>query len=439
MTAESLSVRRLDSLDGEIRVPGDKSVAHRAAFLAGLARGESRLEAFPAGADNRRTLDMIAALGARVEVARDHVAVTGFGESPREPADVVDCGNSGTTTRLGLGLLAGLPVTSILTGDDSLRRRPMARVTGPLREMGARIVGRQSGGRLPLAVEGGDLGGFHGSTGVASAQVKSALLLAGLAGGVRVELTEPAPSRDHTERFLRYLGYPVEVGADGVVLDVDGADHSGFALRIPGDPSSAAFWVALAVLDPDAAVRLPDLGWNPGRIGFFRLVGRMGAELNVDMAEEAGPEPLATLTVRGAVQSGLAVEPDQVVGAIDELPLLALMGLFVESGVRIRGAAELRRKESDRIESTAAVARALGGRVEVSEDGILVQPGGGWPSEAEIDSGGDHRIAMAAAVVALAADVPLRINGAEAVSISYPGFWRTLVEQGVASVEAVGD
>lgn len=432
-----MTLRRRGSLSGEIRVPGDKSVAHRALLFAGLARGRSRIHGFPGGADNRATRAIIEALGARCEVDGDGVlSVSGFGASPTEPDQVLDCLNSGTTARLTMGMLAGFDLTATLTGDDSLRRRPMGRVTTPLRAMGATIVGRAEGARLPLALRGGSLAGHSHTSPVASAQVKSALLLAGLTGGVPVEVREPAPSRDHTERFLRWLGYPCRSEGAVATLDACLLGHDGFAMGIPGDPSGAAFWAALAALDPAASVTLPGLCWSSGRIGFFRLLAQMGVDLHLDRVVDDGPEDLATIRVEGRIERGIKVDGEAVVAAIDELPLLALMGLFVEAGVVIREAEELRTKETDRIETTAAVARALGGEVEVWQDGLAVRPGRRFPESAEVDSVGDHRIAMAAAVVAMAAGTELRLHGAEAVAVSYPAFWETLVAQGAAEVEA---
>lgn len=434
-----LRIRRRGPLRGEIAVPGDKSIAHRALIFAGMARGGSILEHFPGGADNRATAGLMTALGAGIEVDAETgvVRVEGFGDRPREAEQVIDCHNSGTTARLGLGLLAGFEQVAVLTGDESLRRRPMARVVGPLRAMGAQILGRADGQRLPMAIRGGQLGQIRHESPVASAQVKSAILLAGLTGGAPVELVEPTLSRDHTERFLMHLGYPLRVDGSTVRLEAAERGHEGFRFEVPGDPSSAAFWAALAALDPAASVSLPRIAWNPGRIGFFRLLGRMGVDLEPERIVQDGPEDLANLHVRGTVNAGLSVDGPAVVAAIDELPMLALMGLFVESGVRIADAAELRAKETDRIETTAAVARAFGGEVETWEDGLFVRPGREQPSQVEVDSAGDHRIAMAAAVVAAAGSTELLLEGAEAVSVSYPGFWETLARLGVAEVDAL--
>ncbi len=431
-----VTVRRRGPLSGEIRVPGDKSVAHRALLFAGLAQGRSEIHGFPGGADNRATRLIIEALGAHSEVSPDGLlSVTGFGANPIEPEQILDCLNSGTTARLTMGMLAGFDLTAILTGDDSLRRRPMARVTTPLRAMGTTIVGRSDGARLPLAIHGGQLENHSHTPPVASAQVKGALLLAGLTGGVSVEVREPAPSRDHTERFLRWLGYPCRNEGATATLDACILGHDGFRMGIPGDPSGAAFWAALSALDPAASVTLPGLCWSSGRIGFFRLIAQMGVDLHLDRVVDDGPEDIATLRVEGRVERGIKVEGEAVVAAIDELPLLALMGLFVESGVLIREAEELRTKETDRIETTAAVARALGGEVETWPDGLAVRPGKGFPETAEVDSGGDHRIAMAATVAALAGGTQLRLSGADAVAVSYPAFWETLVAHGAAEID----
>lgn len=445
-----LTPRLGGDLETPIRVPGDKSIAHRAALFAGLATGSSQLLGFPGGRDNQATLDLVEALGAHVHLTfSEHldeieaVRIDGFGNRPvpaRDPL-LIDCLNSGTTSRIGMGVLAGLGVDAVLTGDPYLRKRPMRRVVKPLLALGARIepLGDGDGDHLPLRVRPGAIvGGQHVELELASAQVKSAILLAALTAGVDVVVREPTPSRDHTERFLQYLGYLPDWRPGGVEVRLPGGGlrHGPLVLTIPGDPSSAAFWAGLAVA-AGRSVRICDVCWNPTRTGFYDALVRMGA--SVDCGEpRPGPEPVVDVSVSGALVRGTEVRGAEVVRAIDELPLLALMGMFLPRGeaVTIRDATELRVKETDRIAAVAEVVAAFGGRAEVVPDGITVYGGmGGGEALVDIDSYGDHRIAMGAAVVAVAAGRRALVRRAGAVAVSYPQFWRELAARGLATVD----
>lgn len=418
--------------EGEVLVPRDKSLAHRLAFLAGLARGDSFLRDYPKGQDNQTTLKILSALGAEVRHEPQGVRIRGFFRSPEEPATFLDCENSGTTVRLALGMVSGFPIAACFTGDRSLVRRPMARVTRPLRAMGVQVIGRKGGEHLPLAVQGPPSQGFSGTLEVASAQVKSALLLCGLTSGLPVTLEEPAPTRNHTELLLQWLGYPVEHVGRRLKLEAH-LDHQGFSATIPRDPSQAAFFAALALLR-EGCLRFPELLYNPGRLRFFAWLSAMGAGVTyTPQPSPDSPEPVATVEVQGKVARPCPIPPEEMGEGIDELPLLALFGLVLPQGVEIRGAAELRHKESDRIRTISSVARALGGEVEEYPDGLKVTPGKP-PSLARVTSAGDHRIAMASAVFAAGLGIPLVLEEAEAVRISYPGFYEELERLGVAQL-----
>lgn len=438
-----------------VRVPGDKSLSHRALILAALAPGESRLEGLAAGADVRSTARALEALGVGLvrrgsdaggdppggraggggdagvvhwSAAGDGYGIEGQGlRGLREAAGPIDCGNSGTTLRLLAGPLAGHPFTSVLTGDPSLRRRPMGRIAEPLRAMGAevRLAPRE---RPPVTLVGpaGPLRGIGYRPPVASAQVKSCVLLAGLYADGPTAVEEPTPTRDHTERLLGSLGVTVEVGESGEERLV--RVHPVPELRrlsgtVPGDISGAAYWLVAASLVPDSHLRLPGVGLNPTRTAVVDLLQEWGARIRVTREGEWHGEPYGILEVVTAPAGlrGGCIQPHQVPGLIDELPLLAALGPSTEEGVEIRGAAELRVKESDRIAVMAAALRSLGAEVEEFPDGLAVRGGAGLRGGVA-DGGGDHRVVLALAVVALVAAEPVTIRGAEALGISYPDF-----------------
>jgi 3-phosphoshikimate 1-carboxyvinyltransferase len=424
---------------GHVRVPGDKSISHRAALFNAIADGEARITNFSAGADCASSLACVARLGAAVERRGDVVRLRGAGlDRLVEPADVLDCGNSGTSMRLLCGLLAGAGRFAILSGDESLRARPMARVVEPLRAMGARIDGR-AGGRLPpLAIAPAErLRGLEHRPRVASAQVKSALLLAGLAADAPTTIVEAAPTRDHTERLLGAMGARVEV--DGRAVTIRPVERlRATDVAVPGDFSSAAYWLVAACLHPRAEVRVEHVGLNPTRTGLLTILERMGASVEVaDLHDEAG-EPVGDLVAWSSRLHGTTVDGELVPLAIDELPLVALLGLFAEGETVVRDAAELRVKESDRVAVVAEGLRALGGDVEATADGWRIRgtarpagsPGGAAPGAlvpARVHSRGDHRLAMLFALAG-ALGAGAEVEGADAVAVSYPGFWDTLAE-----------
>ena len=419
-------------LRGEIAVPGDKSITHRALILNAAAEGEARIDGFLDAADTRSTLACLRALGAEIaQPAPDALAVRGRGRGGlREAADVLDCGNSGTTMRLLAGLLAGLPFFSVLTGDGSLRRRPMGRVAGPLRALGARVGGRAGGALPPLAIAGGAIaGGRRVETPVASAQVKSAVLLAGLAASGPTTVAEPSRSRDHTERMLAAMGADIAAAGAEVTLTPPAGELRATGVRVPGDVSAAAAWIVAATLHPDADVLLTGVGLNPTRAGAVEVLRAMGADIEELEPRTAGGEPVADLRVRSARLRGVRVGGGTTPRAIDELPLIALAGAVAEGETRIEDAAELRVKESDRIAATAAALRALGAEAEERADGLAVA-GGARLRGGRVEAAGDHRLAMLGAVGALIAEGESAIGGADAVAVSYPRFWDDLARLG---------
>lgn len=416
-------------LRGKITVPGDKSVSHRSVILGALAEGETRISGFLTGEDCLSTVACFRKLGVTIDTDGTEVRVLGAGLTGlREPDDILDCGNSGTTARLILGVLAGQPFFSVLTGDGSLRKRPMGRVAEPLRQMGAQIAGRDGGRRLPLSIAGGKLHPVHYSSPVASAQVKSAVLLAGLFAEGVTTVTEPEKSRDHTERMLAAFG--AEVDINGNTVRVRGRPSlQGRAVRVPGDISSAAFFLVAASIVPGSDLLVKNVGVNPTRTGILDALTEMGADLTLLNEREESGEPVADIRVRAAALRGVDIGGALIPRLIDELPVLAVAALFAEGQTLVRDAEELRVKETDRIAAVAEEFAKLGAVVQPTEDGFVIEGrqeiGGGAAG-----SRGDHRIAMSLSVAALAARKPVLIGSPESVSISYPGFWNTLQSLG---------
>ena len=410
-------------LAGRIRLPADKSIAHRAAILAALADGDSTLIGFPDAADPQSTLACLRALGVETTEAEDSLIVHGLGGELRPPAGPLDCGNSGTTMRLLAGVLAGQPFASTLTGDASLTARPMDRIAEPLRAMGAEIT--LAGGRAPVTVRGGALRSIEYELPVASAQVKSCVLLAGLFAEGRTTVIETAPSRDHTERML---GLDVlELGGKRYVSVEGGMRPAAGTWVIPRDPSAAAFFLVAGATAAASHVEMRAVGLNPSRTAFLDVLRAMGAQITVRNERTHGREPIGDLTVQtdGGRLHGLALGGDLIPNLIDEIPALAVAAAFAEGRTTIRDAAELRLKETDRLAATAAFLTAMGASVEEHADGLTIE--GGRPLHgAPVESRGDHRIAMAAAVAALGATGETTIAGAECVAVSFPGFWDEL-------------
>ena len=430
-------------LAGRIEVPGDKSIGHRSLLLGGLCDGEVEVRGLSGGQDNARTRAAMEAMGVRVsDLGPGRVRMAGVGLDGLSGArGAIDCGNSGTSMRLLCGLLGGQRFDSRLIGDESLSRRPMRRVTEPLQSMGAAIDGVSRASRPgevypPLVVRGvrAPLRGIDVELAVASAQVKSAVLLAGLYAEAPVRVREPGPSRDHTERMLASLGAPIAVSSDGsVTLDPTGWERrlTGGVFEVPGDPSSAAFLVAAALLAGATRLAVARVGLNPTRTGFLDALDEMGAGVRRAPASAGPGEPIGDLVIEapagGAGLRATSVGGSLVVRAIDELPILSVLAARADGTTSILDAAELRVKESDRLATTTAMLRAFGVEVEEMPDGLIIrgQPGARLRA-AHIDSGGDHRIAMSATIAALVADGPSRIEDTGNVATSYPGFARAL-------------
>lgn len=420
-------------LRGTATVPGDKSISHRAIILNSLATGQAVIDNFLTGADCLSTVACMQALGVPIERTGAVVTITGVGLAGlREPLNVLDCGNSGTTIRLLVGVLAGQPLFAVLSGDSSLNRRPQRRVVEPLRQLGAHVDGRDNGQFAPLAVHGARLQGGTYALPVASAQVKSALLLAALSGTGPLRLTGLLDSRDHTERMLRAMGVAISVDPTTILLEppalaADPTVPHPLSLRVPGDPSSAAFWWVAAAIHPKAQITTPDVCLNPTRTGALDVLRAMGANISITDEREEGSEPVGTVTVRSSQLRGTTIGGALIPRLIDELPVLAVAAACAEGETTVCDAHELRVKETDRIHTVVTGLHALGVQAEATADGFVVAGGaGGILRGALLSSHGDHRLAMAWAVAALVARPETTIADADAVQISYPSFWETL-------------
>lgn len=407
----------------EMTLPGDKSITHRAILFSALARGVTEAEGWLDAADTRASLRLVSALGVSVRSdSRAKLVLDSPGmEEWLEPASPIDCGNSGTTMRLAMGLLSAASGLSVLYGDESLSARPMGRVARPLAQLGAEIWTRHNG-VAPVAIRGRALNSATVRLEVASAQVKSAVLLAGVRAKVALRVVEPVPTRDHTERMLTAMGAGAACEADGTIA-LDPGDLSPLSFKIPGDPSSGAFFAALAVLLPGSSLTLKNVSLNPGRLGFYHALEQMGARVELTVAGER-PDPWGDIAIHSAPLCAVTIGANEVPGLIDELPLLALLATQAHGVTNITGAGELRVKESDRIRTTVEGLSRLGARVEELPDGFRID--GPTPlSGARVQSWGDHRIAMMLAVAAAVATSPIELDGGEAVAISYPKFFDT--------------
>lgn len=413
-------------LRGEIAVPGDKSISHRSIMLGSLAEGTTMVHGFLHGEDNHATLNAFRAMGIAIEELEGGVLrIAGRGlDGLQEPQTVLDCGNSGTTIRLMTGLLAGQSFFSVLTGDRYLCKRPMKRVVGPLAGMGAQIWGRGGGDLAPLAIRGSKLQALDYTSPIASAQVKSALLLGGLYAEGLTTVREPHLSRDHSERMLRYFGAEVRPFAGGV--SISGRPRLlGREVQVPGDISSAAFFLVAALITPGSELLIRNVGVNPTRSGIIDILLDMGAQLELLNPRELSGEPVADILVRHSALRGIEIGGEVVPRAIDEFPVVAVAASFAEGTTTIRDAKELRVKETDRIAAMTAELTKLGGRVEALEDGMVVQ-GVETLSGGTVISHGDHRIAMSMAVAALRASGSVCIDDTACTATSFPNFWDLL-------------
>jgi 3-phosphoshikimate 1-carboxyvinyltransferase len=426
--APALTARPRRRLVGKVRAPGDKSISHRALILGALAHGVTSIEGLLEGEDVRRTACAMTAFGADVaRLAPGSWRVRGAGGFA-EPADVVDCGNAGTAARLILGAAAGFPILASFTGDASLRGRPMARVLAPLRLMGAECLAR-AGNRLPLALRGGGLSGIRYVLPEPSAQVKSAILLAGLNARGATEVVEPLATRDHTERMLEGFGARIEIGAapEGRTIRLAGGQSlEGCGVRVPGDPSSAAFPLVAALITPGSEVTVEGVLLNPLRTGLLTTLAEMGADLTIANERRSAGERVGDVTARTSILRGVVVPPERAPSMIDEYPILAVAAAFARGPTILRGIGELRVKESDRIALMAAGLSACGAEAEEEPEGLVIagtrganrSPTGG----ARVATRGDHRIAMSFLVLGLAADSGVTVDEASMIATSFPGF-----------------
>jgi 3-phosphoshikimate 1-carboxyvinyltransferase len=421
--AQRQTIHPVQNISGSVRLPGDKSISHRYAMLAGMAEGQTRLENFSAAADCASTLQCMADLGVAVRRDGGTILIQGKGRKLSAPDKELDCGNSGSTMRMLSGILAGQEFDSVLVGDESLTRRPMKRIIEPLELMGAKAMGTGEG-RPPLRIKGGKLRAIRYKPPVASAQVKSCVLFAGLFADGETTVEEDVRTRDHGELALRAFGAEVQRTRTSVSIS-GGQPLKGIEAYVPGDISSAAFFLCAAALFPESNLVLDSVLLNPTRAGILDILTAMGGSVSFLQVEQQHSELIGTVQFRGGKLKGAKITGAQIAGLIDELPVLAAIGPYTEEGIEIRDARELRVKESDRISAVAQNLRAMGAQVEEFEDGLRV-PGSQQLRGAAIEAIGDHRIAMAFAIAALRATGPSEIHGAECVAVSYPNFFGDL-------------
>jgi len=426
----TLAVKAGSPLRGTISVPGDKSITHRAIIFTALAEGTGAIRDYCRGEDCLNTMRALQSLGVKIEETTETLRVHGKGLwGLSEPSGVIDCGNSGTGIRLLTGLLAGQDFFTVLTGDASVRRRPMGRIVKPLRDMGATIAGRKGGELAPLAVTGGKLQGITYSSPVASAQVKSSLLLAALFAQGTTRITEPRLSRDHTERMCRFFGIPLR--QDGTTILMEGRPSVGWAaapvLTVPGDLSAAAFFIVGACIVPESDLLLTGIGVNPTRSGIVEILTRMGADIELLRQREEAGEPVADIRVKAAPLRGVTIGPELIPQTIDEFPILFVAAALAEGETTITGAEELRVKESDRIAAMSTELRRMGARITEQPDGVVIQGIGrrgenGRFSAALGRSYGDHRVAMSLAIAGLTAETETMVDDTDCIETSFPDF-----------------
>lgn len=408
---------------GEIEVVSDKSISHRALILPALSQGESYIENISPSDDVARTRNILETLGAKIEKRNGGITVKGG--NLHEAIFPLYSGNSGTTVRLMMGVVAGLGLFSVFCGDESLTKRPMRRVSVPLSLMGAKIIGRNNANNLPIAVQGGSLNGIKYELPVASAQVKSAILLAGLNAEGKTEVIEPVHTRDHTERLLKSMG--AKITKEGKTITIEKSELSPINLKVPGDFSAASYFIALALLHPDAELNIKNVNLNPTRTGFLKILEKMGC--NVEITQTVNePEPVGDIHVKTCKDlHGAVIEGELIPLAIDELPLIAILGIFAEGETILKDARELRFKESDRINSIVKELKKLGANIEELPDGFIVRKSA-LKNSAKLSSHNDHRIAMSLAILSVLTDKVLEIEGTDWVKISFPDFYEKLKE-----------
>nr|WP_194247194.1 3-phosphoshikimate 1-carboxyvinyltransferase [Brevibacillus borstelensis] len=416
-----MRVQRASQINGTVRVPGDKSISHRAVMFGALAEGTTSIEGFLPGADCLSTISCFRKMGIEIEQDKDRVTVHGQGwYGLQEPSQHLDVGNSGTTIRLMAGILATQPFHSVMEGDESIAKRPMRRVIGPLRQMGAKIDGRKDGEYTPLSIRGGELQGISYQSPVASAQIKSAILLAGMQANGVTSVTEPHLSRDHTERMLQAFG--VKLVRDGLTVSIEGGQKlKGRAIQVPGDISSAAYMIAAVMMVPGSSLLIENVGINPSRTGILDVVDRMGGKIERINERVVNEEPVADLLVTYSELQGIEISGDIIPRLIDEIPVIAVMATQAGGRTVIKDAEELKVKETDRIATVVSELSKLGAKIIATEDGMIIE--GPTPLKgAVIDSFGDHRIGMAMAIAGLAAEGETLIENDDAILVSFPGF-----------------
>ena len=417
-------VTSVKKIEGEIIAPGDKSISHRAAIFNSIASGTSKITNFCVGDDKSAILNCLIGLGAQIEETDNSIQIQGNGlYGLTEPVDVLNAGNSGTTIRLVSGLLSGNDFYSVITGDKSLRNRPMKRIITPLMKMGAIIYGREKSSLAPLTIIGGNLTGIEYEMPVASAQLKSCLIIAGLYANDKTIIHQPGPSRDHTEKILKSMGAQIKV--TGTTIQIQKSELSSIDMNIPSDTSNSTFWIVAGCCHPNASIKLKNVGMNPTRTGMLEVLNAMGAKIKIDNEGYEGGEPVADISVESSELKGIEISGEIIPRVIDELPILALAACFADGKTLIKDSEELRVKESDRIKATVDSLSKLGAQIEETEDGMLIN-GGSQLVGAEVNSFGDHRIAMTNGIAGLIAKNETIVINSEAADISYPSFWETL-------------
>ncbi|WP_096434880.1 3-phosphoshikimate 1-carboxyvinyltransferase [Alteribacter populi] len=426
MASEKVNLAKT-GLKGAVRMPGDKSISHRSVLFAAIAEGNTTIQGFLKGADCLSTISCMRQMGVEIEEKDEVITVHGRGlDGLKEPLEVLDVGNSGTTIRLLSGVLSGTSLYSVVTGDESIARRPMSRITYPLKMMGAAIDGRDDGNLTPLAIRGRSLKGIDYISPVASAQVKSAILLAGLNAKGKTSVTEPAVSRDHTERMLTAFGVEVNRDEDGRRVEIyGGAKLTGTDVYVPGDISSAAFFLAAALITPDSHLTLENVGMNPTRTGILDVLEQMGAHIQVKRERMQNGEPVADLEVTYGTLKGIQIGGDLIPRLIDEIPAIAVLATQASGTTVIKNAGELKVKETNRIDTMVSQLQQLGAKVKATNDGMIIE-GKTDLVGGTVSSFGDHRVGMSLALCGLIAKNPVTIKEAEAVDVSFPGFFNVL-------------
>lgn len=409
-------------LTGKIKVPGDKSISHRSVMFGSIAEGKTIITNFLPGEDCLSTISCFRKLGVKIEEKENEIHIYGNGfKGLREPSDILDVGNSGTTIRLLMGILAGVKMHACLVGDDSIGKRPMTRVTKPLKEMGADIDGRKEGEYIPISIRGGALKGMRYELPVASAQVKSALLFAGLQATGETTIIEPAKTRNHTEMMIQRFGGSIEI--DDKVISVKGGQRlSGTNIEVPGDISSAAFFLVAGSIVPNSEIKLKSVGLNPTRTGIIEVLQSMGADLTINEDSETNFEPIGELVIKSSSLKGIVIEGDLIPRLIDEIPIIALLATQAEGTTIIRNAEELKVKETNRIDTVVNELSKLGAKIEATADGMIIY-GGTSLTGGLVSSHGDHRIGMMLAIASLISDGEIELEDPDAISVSYPDFF----------------